>query len=322
MLPAPAIAHHLSSIPDLQVATDVLLSEHTRFGIGGPAALYVETASESGFIEALRYVRSAVTPYVVIGSGTNLIVSDSGFQGAVLRFTGAELRHNGSQVYVAAGAVLQDLVDFTVTLGLAGIHTMTGIPGSVGAAVYGNAGAYGRAIDQSIREVRFFDGGGIRVANNEECHFRYRESIFKRNKNWIIFSVLLELEPGDADELFRKSAEILTIRNRKYPPTMKCAGSIFKNLLLAELPDTVRSLVPERAVIEGKVPAAWFLEQVGAKGMTNGDIRVADYHANLIYNENHGTAAQLREVIGELKRRVTERLGFVLEEEVQYIGFD
>src|ERR1019366_1528376 len=115
------------------------------------------------------------------GSGTNLIVSDSGFQGVVLRFTGADLRGNGAQVCVAAGAVLQDLVDFTVINGLAGIHTMTGIPGSVGAAVYGNAGAYGRAIDRSIREVRFFDGAGIRVASNEECHFRYRESVFKRN---------------------------------------------------------------------------------------------------------------------------------------------
>jgi UDP-N-acetylmuramate dehydrogenase len=322
MVPAPSLANHLSSHPDLTVTTEVPLSEHTRFGIGGPAAVYVETASESGFVEALRCVQSSLIPYVVIGSGTNLVVSDSGFPGVVLRFTGSEIRHTGARVWVAAGAMLQDLVDYTVTLGLTGIHTMTGIPGSVGAAVYGNAGAYGRAIDQSIREVRFFDGGAIRVASNDDCRFRYRDSIFKRNKPWIILSALLELEGGDAAELINKSAEILSIRNRKYPPTMKCAGSIFKNLLLMELPENVRSAVPERTIIEGKVPAAWFLEQVGAKGMTNGDIRVADYHANLIYNENRGTAAQLREVIGELKRRVTERYGFVLEEEVQYIGFD
>ena len=321
MLSAPAIAHDLSGIPDLHVALDVPLSERTRFGIGGPAAVFADTGSETSFIEALRRVQSGASDFVVIGDGTNLIVSDSGYPGVVLRFTNADLCVEATRVYAAAGALLQDLVDFTVTRGLAGIHTMTGIPGSVGAAVYGNAGAYGRSISQSVCEVRCFDGGQIRYLNNAQGEFRYRESIFKRNKNWIIFSASLDLEPGDAAELHSKAAEILNIRNRKYPPTMKCAGSIFKNLLLSELPESARTEVPEKAIIEGKVPSAWFLEQVGAKGMSNGDIRVADYHANLIYNEGRGTAAQLRAVIFELKDRVAERFGFELEEEVQYIGF-
>jgi UDP-N-acetylmuramate dehydrogenase len=320
MLSVPAIVHDLSSIPNLQVAEQVPLSAFTRFAIGGPAAVFVETANESAFSAALGSVRESGSPFVVVGSGTNLIVADEGFPGVVLRFTNSEIRVEAAGVYAAAGTVLQDLVDFTVTRGLAGIHTMTGIPGWVGAAVYGNAGAYGRSISQSVRQVRFFDGRGVRAFDNAQCEFRYRESIFKRNKNWIVFSVLLDLEPGDAAELNSKATEILTVRNRKYPPSMKCAGSIFKNLLLSELPDSVRALVPERVIIEGKVPAAWFLDQVGAKGMASGDVRVADYHANLIYNEGHGTAAQLHEVIGDLKRRVAESFGFTLEEEVQYIG--
>lgn len=322
MAAALGIAHRLSQIPDLTINTGVPLREHTRFGIGGPASLYIEAPGEAGFIEALECVRSAGIAHVVIGGGTNLIVADDGFNGAVLRFTGADISHNSEEVCVAAGAVLQDLVDFTVTQGLAGLHTMTGIPGSVGGAVYGNAGAYGRSIDESVREIRLFDGENIRSASREECQFRYRESVFKRNKNWIVFSAMLRLERGDAAELSQKSAAILDIRNRKYPPSMKCAGSIFKNLLLAELSAAVRAVVPEKAIIEGKVPAAWFLEQVGAKGMSNGGIRVASYHANLIYNEGGGTAAQLRDVIFDLKHRVAQRFGLALEEEVQYVGFD
>jgi len=114
--------------------------------------------------------------------------------------------------------------------------------------------------------------------------------------------------------------KILTVRNAKYPPTMKCAGSIFKNFLLAELPGTVADQVPKTSIIEGKVPSAWFLEQVGAKGMREGGIEVASYHANLIYNVGDGTARELRSVIGELKRRVRERFGIEVQEEVQYVG--
>ena len=102
---------------------------------------------------------------------------------------------------------------------------------------------------------------------------------------------------------------------------MRCAyGSIFKNLILAELPESVRAQVPERVIREGKVPSAYFLELAGAKGIVNGAIRVADYHANLIYNSDGGTSRQVREVIELLKRRVEDRFGLRLEEEVQYLG--
>ena len=129
------------------------------------------------------------------------------------------------------------------------------------------------------------------------------------------------MDQASAEELRKVADEIFQIRLAKYPPTMKCAGSIFKNLILAELPIEVRRQIPERVIREGKAPSAYFLEQVGAKGMRNGDIQVADYHANLIYNAGQGTARQLCEIIGELKSRVRERFGLELEEEVQYVGF-
>ena len=300
---------------------DVPFSGYTRFGIGGPADVLIDAATEDDFRVTIGDVRRSGRSFVVIGGGTNLVVSDEGFRGTVIRYTANRIGGEGSLVTAEAGAVLQDLVDFTIDHSLAGIHTMTGIPGWVGGAVYGNAGAYGRSIHQSVKSVRFFDGEAVREFNNAECQFHYRDSIFKHRKEWIIFSTTLELTSGNGAELRSKAEGIWNVRNEKYPPTMKCAGSIFKNLLFAELPESVQRQVPPELVREGKVPSAYFLELVDAKGMKNGDIHVADYHANLIYNAGNGTARQVCEVIGDLKARVRARFGFDVEEEVQYVGF-
>jgi UDP-N-acetylmuramate dehydrogenase len=257
---------------------------------------------------------------MVIGGGTNLIVSDRGFRGIVLRYKADRLLAANGRIVADAGAVLQDLVDFAIARGLKGLETLSGIPGSVGAAIYGNAGAYGHSISERVVQVRFYDGRDVRVFDNTACQFHYRESIFKKHKEWIIFSTELLLDAADAGELRKIADDILKVRNEKFPVTMKCAGSIFKNLLLRELPAEVAEQVSPSAVREGKIPAAWFLEQVGAKGMQRGDIHVAGYHANLIYNAGAGTAADLCALIQELKARVRARFGIELEEEVQYVG--
>jgi len=311
----------LAAIPELTVLTGAPLSLYTRFAIGGPADIYAETGSVEAFIAALQVARASGQNYVVIGGGTNLIVSDDGFRGIVLRFIAKRILAAGHRVVSDAGAVLQDLVDFTVDSGLKGLETLAGIPGSVGAAIYGNAGAYGHAIAERVRTVRFYDGRDVRVIDREQCEFHYRESVFKRNKDWIIFSTELIMETADASELRKVADDIVKVRNEKFPVTMKCAGSIFKNLMIAELPDSAAERVPERVIREGKVPAAYFLEEVNAKGMTRGDIHVASYHANLLYNAGAGTAADLRALIEELKSRVAREFGITLEEEVQYLGF-
>jgi len=311
----------LAEIPGLVVSTNTPLANYTRFGLGGPADIYAETGSEESFACALAAARESGLAYMVMGGGTNLIVSDAGFRGVMLRFTGRRIAAQGNCVVADAGVVLQDLVDFTIERGLKGLETLAGIPGSTGAAVYGNAGAYGHSISERVRQVRFFDGCGTRVLDREGCEFHYRESVFKRNKDWVIFAAELQLEAGEANELKKIAGDILKIRNEKFPVTMKCAGSVFKNLLLAELPASLAAAVPERVVREGKIPAAYFLEQVGAKGMALGDIHIADYHANLIYNAGNGTARDLSALITELKSRVKQRFGIELEEEVQYVGF-
>ncbi len=310
----------LSLISNLQVSAGAPLAPHTRFGLGGRADIYAETSHVSIFMEALSVARASGLAYTVIGGGTNLVVSDEGFRGVVLKFTAKSIRLEPGRVVADAGAELQQVIDFAIAHGLGGIETLAGIPGSFGAAVYGNAGAYGHSISEVVRLVTFLDGDCVRDFDNAQCEFRYRESVFKRRKQWTIFSAALELPAADASALRRTADEIIAVRNAKFPPTMKCAGSIFKNLLFSELPPAVAAKVPESVVREGKVPAAYFLEQAGAKGLAKGDIRVADYHANLIYNAGAGTARDLCEIIAELKTRVRERFGFELEEEVQYVG--
>jgi UDP-N-acetylmuramate dehydrogenase len=306
----------LASISGVECTENVPLSTLTRFAIGGPARIVADASTEDALITAA----STRDQYALIGGGSNLVADDAGFPGVVLRYTARRIEIDGTIVRVAAGAVLQDLVDATVAAGMEGLHTMTGIPGWVGGAIYGNAGAYGHSIHEFVESVRFFDGREVREIGNAACQFRYRESVFKRNKDWIVLEAALRLTPGDSAQLRSTADGILKIRNEKYPPTMHCAGSIFKNLLLAELPEAVRAQVPDRVIREGKVPSAYFLELAGAKGTVLGGVQVADYHANLIYNAGGGTALQVRELIGILKQRVLEQSGLKLEEEVQYLG--
>ncbi len=317
------IISRLAAIPGLQIIENVPLSRYTRFGIGGRARVLADASTEPALVDTLRLLRENGCRHCVIGGGTNLIVDDEGFSGMVLRYTASAIEMNGWTAHVEAGAMLQDLVDRSIGGGLCGLETMTGIPGWVGGAIYGNAGAYGHSIHERVESVRFFDGNAIREIDNAACEFSYRESVFKRHKDWIILAVTLRFDSAGTagpEELRAAADGILKIRNEKYPPAMRCAGSIFKNLLVAELPQSARAELPERAIREGKAPSAYFLEEAGVKGMSKGGIRVADYHANLIYNEGNGTAAELHSLIGEAKARVWDRFGLLLEEEVQYVG--
>lgn len=311
----------LAQIPSTTVWRDEPLARHTRFGLGGPALALVDGASAEHFPELYAQAHSSGLPVLTLGGGSNLIVADAGFEGIVLRFRGASVQRHREITTVESGIVWQDLVDFHVAEGLSGMEKMTGIPGWLGGALYGNAGAYGQTIMDFTQSVVVFDGQATREIPNAGCDFAYRTSGFKAHKDWVILSARLLLLPGDAVAIREESAGILATRNEKFPPSMRCAGSIFKNLYVEHLPERARNLVPPAAIRAGKVASAWFLEQVGAKGSVNGGIRVASYHANLIYNEGSGTSEQVCELIDELKERVEAEFGFQLEEEVQYVGF-
>lgn len=314
--------NRLREIPGLTLRPNEQLAPHTRFGLGGPAALLGFTDSRSAFVSAFAAIEALAVPRMVIGGGTNLVVSDDGFDGVVLQFTGSKISAGGTKLTVEAGAVLQDVVDRSIALGLQGLETMTGIPGFTGGAIYGNAGAYGHSIHELVARVDFTAAGQERSFNRAECAFEYRHSRFKDHKDWVILSTELQFVPANPETLGQIASDIRAIRDAKYPPTMKCAGSIFKNVFFADLPGATQDEIPPKLVREGKVPSAFFLEQVDAKGIRRGDIQVATYHANLIYNDGEGRAADLVALITDLKRRVRDRFGFEIEEEVQYVGFD
>ena len=317
---ALAALERLQTIPDLTVRTGALLRNHTRFRLGGPCRALVSTTSEAAYLAALGVLTGSAATWTTIGGGTNLIVSDAGYPGLVLRYDASAMTVDASGIRVEAGAELNDLVDFANARGLAGMEAMAGIPGWVGAAIYGNAGAYGQSIAERDKWVRFAVGTEVGEFDRDQCECRYRESIFKKNKAWQILSAGLRLEGGEVAVLQAKSAAIRATRDAKFPPTMQCAGSIFKNLLLRELSPAVAAQVPANVIREGKIPAGWFLEEVGAKGLAVSAMRVADYHANLVYNTGGGTAADLVALLGELKRRVFDRFGLEIEEEVQFLS--
>lgn len=298
--------------------TNALLSKYTRFGIGGPADVLIDAKTPEDFIQELT---AAHPPCMILGGGTNLLVSDEGYRGTVLRYVGKEISHSGTTVRTESGANLEDLILYCIENGLAGLESMMRVPGWVSGAVYGNAGAYGQSIHEVISRVEIFDGSSIRWMDREECGFAYRTSGFKRHKEWVILTAELKMQKGDSQQLKARAREIQEIRDAKFPLSMKCAGSIFKNCFFADLPESVQQRIPSRLVRDGKVPSAFFLEHVGAKGTVCGHIRVADYHANLIYNEGKGRARDVITIIDDLKNRVEKEFGFTLHEEIQFVGF-
>ncbi|MEZ5366443.1 MAG: FAD-binding protein [Bryobacterales bacterium] len=153
-------------------------------------------------------------PYCFLGEGSNLLVSDDGYRGVVLRCKGRRIRLNDDLVEAEAGAPLQALVDFTIVQGMKGLHTLERVPGSVGGAIYGNAGAYGNSMDQAIVGVRYLEDGIVRQASKADCEFRYRESVFKRHKNRCILSCTVRLPEGVGAMLQKEAVEIRRIATR------------------------------------------------------------------------------------------------------------
>ena len=190
------LARCLGAIEGLRLDRHVPLSRHTRFAIGGPADLFGLASTPRALAEASQAARAAEVPCYLLGDGSNVVAADDGFPGLVLRYTAAGLSYVDGVVEAAAGGSLQALVDLTVNHGLAGMHTLERIPGSVGGAVYGNAGAYGHQIDEFVQSVDFLDGHEVRSFGPAECEFDYRESLFKRHKDWDDLGRALGLAAG------------------------------------------------------------------------------------------------------------------------------
>lgn len=298
------------------------MSIHTTLQIGGPAKLFVTTRKEDELIHFIELAKKYEIPYLVIGEGSDLLVSDKGINSLVIKVTISGIKTKGkTSLEVYAGENLQDLIDTANSMGFQGMESMAGIPGSVGGAIYGNAGAYGQSISDHVVSIKFVRGGKVRTFKKRGCKFSYRDSIFKSHKGWVILSGEFRFSKGEANELKLKSKEIKQIRSKKYPPGVKCPGSFFKNVLLEEVPARYIKNIPEEKIMFGKIPTGYLMEAVGANGAQKGKVKIAEYHGNLIINTGGGTARDFVDLAFSFGKKVKNKFGIKLEPEVQLIGF-
>ena len=297
---------------------DVPLAPFSTFGVGGRAEYFCEVKTTDQLVEALHEVRNRGLRYKLFAGGSNVVFPDGLVRGLVVRSSGGRIRQDGPlRLLVDGGVPLARLVTRSLDLGMRGLETLTGIPGTVGGALVGNAGAYGHSISEVVERVEIFDGKKRIWISPAACLFTYRNSIFKK-KPYVILRSLFRFKKGDRKVLRKTARDILRVRTRKYPPGLRCPGSFFKNVLVGDLSKRVFQKLDRQKIIEGKVPAGYLLEAVGAKGMRYGKLAIADYHGNLILNCGGATAREARVLAGILKNKVYRRFGIRLEEEVRY----
>lgn len=291
---------------------------HTTLRIGGPARFFYSARTPDQLTAALRAAHELELPVFLLGGGSNLLVSDQGFRGIVMHNACEAIEFDGTAAHVECGADFLDLIYQCRDRALAGLEFAAGIPGSVGGALYGNAGCYGQDIGSVTIECTHasLDGAVVETRPAAWYEFTYRDSRLKRDPR-VLLSCLLQFRPGDRGEIQKVIDEKLEIRRVKHPqwriePT---AGSYFKNLP----PDWQ---VPGAKHSPGtrRVPAGQLLDECDCRGLRVGDAQVFTKHANIIVNLGHATARDVLDLAAEMKARVRRRFGVELEEEVMYLG--
>lgn len=305
---------------NLKALTAEPMSKHTTLKIGGPAKKLIEVGDEEMLLKLLQISRTE--KFMVIGEGSDLLVSDTGYDGLIIVNKVKGIERKISHFEVKGGTSLTDFINYVNASGHQGIESMAGIPGTVGGAIYGNAGAYGQAISDRLKSVKFFKDGKVVTWKRRILKFSYRGSIFKGHKGWVILSASFEFPKGDASELSLKSKEIISMRAGKYPPGVKCPGSFFKNVLLKEVSAESLKKIPEDKIIFGKIPSGYLMQAVGANGASKGRVEIAEYHGNLIINKGGGKAKDFIDLANHYRDKVEKKFGIKLEPEVQLVGFE
>lgn len=310
---------------------DVLLKDYTTYKIGGPAKYFSEVTDENDLREALAFAKEKrLSLLFLLGGGSNLIISDSGFDGLVIKPQALRLTIHDSSVEAGAGISMPELVKRTTERGLAGLEWAGGLPGSLGGAIFGNAGAFGGEMKDVIKSVRaaHLTNYEARIMNyeNAECEFSYRSSKFKREDNYVILSAVLQLQMGEASDLIRLAQEKIDYRKNRHPLEFPNIGSIFKNISEPELVKKLLTKLPELEADvndkwHGKIPTAVLIQKAGLAGKQAGGAQISEKHANFIVNKQNAKAADVVALIKEIKQTIKEKFDIDLEEEVRYVGF-
>ena len=294
------------------------LRHHTTFRIGGPADFYYAAPTAEKLVGALATAHAAELPVFLLGGGSNLLVSDEGFRGLVIRNAIEAIEFDGTAAYVGCGADFLELICRCRDQDLSGLEFAAGIPGSVGGALYGNAGCYGQDIGTFTIECTHVapDGTGVETRPASWYQFAYRDSRLKRDPR-VLLTCMLQLRRGERDAIQKVIDEKLEIRRVKHPqwrvePT---AGSYFKNL-----PPDWRMPGAKLSPGTHRVAAGQLLDECGCRGLRVGDALVYHKHANIIVNAGRASAREVLELAENMKARVREKFGVELEEEVMFLG--
>lgn len=286
--------------------TDIPLREHSTFRIGGKADFFFEAQNLNELRQAIIFALDQGLLFYIIGGGSNILFADEGYRGLIIKNASKRISFfsESYEVEALSGTKLKELVEFCCEYGLAGLEFLAGIPGTVGGAVWGNAGAFDRSIGDVVVRSLIWERGQEREVTNDFFAFGYRTSRLKE-KGFFLLSARFRVEKDHSEEIKKRVNEILACRRLKHPPEgTASAGSFFKNIIL---PDGQ------------KLAAGFLLDQAGVKGLKCGEAMVYPGHANFIINIGQATAADVLKLASEMKSRVKERFGVELEEEVIYL---
>ena len=280
----------------------VPLAPLTAYGVGGAAQFLVRAGTTGVLVHAVLTARELGLPVTVLGRGTNVLVGDIGVAGLTVLARNEDTTLHGHVLRAEAGVELPGLVADLAGQGLAGLTFAANIPGSVGGAVVGNAGAYGESVSDALLDVHVLEEGKEHVVEPDRLDFGYRTSLLKSRRDIIVLSASFLLRHHRRDELLQRIADDAALRQSKHPLEYASCGSYFKN--------------PSR-----ELPAARLIEDAGLKGLRVGNAHVSDKHANFLVAEPGATADDITTLAAEVVRRVYEQSGYELSEEVRRLGF-
>lgn len=312
----------------LKVEEHKLIAPYTLYKIGGPARFYAEVCNEEELKEALRFAQKENVPFFILGAGSNVLVSDEGYEGMLIRRRGGHVAVDDMRLIADADVMMAQVATSAAHAGLSGLEWAIGIPGTVGGSVRGNSGCFGGEMKDAIESVRVFLFPELAVRNfsNNECGFSYRDSAFKRHPERIIVSATFFLHARDTRAIQERILEISRARAVTQDIGTKCAGCIFKNVLWENAGADKSGLIvrfPELGEFSDRthIPASFLLDHAGLKKKRVGHVVISPVHANFFVNEGGGSAEEVKKLIDTAKEEVMKKYGIEIEEEIQYVGF-
>lgn len=303
-----------------RVQRNVLLKNHTTFKIGGPAEYFLSVTKKEDLIKAIKVAKKLKLPVFVLGGGSNMLISDKGVKGLVIKNQDKVkmVLKSNNIIEASAGLTFGEVVNFSIKKSLAGLEWAGGLPGTFGGGIRGNAGAFGGETKDSILEVQTLNNNFELVKlSNKQCKFSYRSSIFKE-KNWIILSALVKLKKGDKHVLQKIAKSRIDYRKEKHPLEYPNAGSVFKNVDFKKIPKKFKEIFKDKVKKDPFpiVPTAWLIIGAGLTGKKIGRAQISNKHSNYIVNLGGAKAQDILNLIDLVKIKVKSKYGVRLETEV------